>query len=403
MDITRKSFLRGLAGAGMGIGLFHAMTPGLSAAQSESGSVRRRRIARIEFLPFALGSKQAISTTLGRITGEEVLVRIRTEGGLVGWGEASPRAPITGEMSASAVAVGKGLAPVVLNRDPFDLARIVADMDTLTVGNPSIKAAIEMALWDICGKLAGQPVCHLLGQYRDSFETDRTVYLDEPKAMAQKAREIIRAGYRIIKVKVGQTPESDVARLSAIRAAVGEKIGIRIDANQGWTREAAVYALRRMEEFNVEFCEQPVAHWDWDGLRYVHERSRIPIMADESIHEPSDVIECVRRSAANLINVKLMKSGGILKAVQTAEIADAANIQCMFGCMAETRIALTAAAHVVAAKKCVIYADLDSFTEHKTDPVIGGMQVKDGIVSVSETPGLGLDLDPAFLKTLQPA
>ena len=113
--------------------------------------------------------------------------------------------------------------------------------------------------------------------------------------------------------------------------------------------------------------------------------------------------ECVRSSAANLINVKLMKSGGILKAVQTAEIADAANIQCMFGCMAETRIALTAAAHVVAAKKCVIYADLDSFTEHKTDPVIGGMQVKDGIVSVSETPGLGLDLDPAFLKTLQPA
>ncbi|MCL5282068.1 MAG: dipeptide epimerase [Planctomycetes bacterium] len=385
------------------MGLAAAYTPGWLSAQVKAEPTREHRIAGVELFPYALESKQVTRIALGKVAAEGVFVRLRTGEGLVGWGEASPYAPITGEMQASCLAIGKRLAQVVQGRDVFDLARIVADMDAVAAANPSIKAALEMALWDLCGKLARQPVCYLLGRYRDSFETDRTVYLDEPPAMADKAKEIVREGYKVVKVKVGQSPELDVARVRAIRTAIGEKVRIRIDANQGWTRDTALKALWSLEEFDVEFCEQPVASSDWEGLRQVSEHSRIPIMADESVHGPSDAIECVRRGAANLINIKLMKSGGILKSMHIAAIAEAAHMQCMLGSMVETRLALTAAAHVVAAQKCVVYADLDTFTEHKIDPVVGGMQVKDGLVTVPQTPGLGVDVEADFLKTLKPA
>ncbi len=404
MHTSRRTFFKNLAGVGVGIGLVNACTPGRLFGQREATPGRGHRIADVELFPYALESKQVIRIALGQIVAAQgVLVRLRTGDGLAGWGEASPYAPITGETQASCLAIGKQLAQVVRGRDVFDLARVVADMDAVTAGNPSIKAAMEIALWDLCGKLTRQPVCHLLGRYRDSFETDRTAYLDEPQAMAEKAREIVGEGYKVVKVKVGQAPEMDLARLRAIRATIGGKVRIRVDANQGWTRDAALKALRSMEEFDVELCEQPVACSDWEGLRQVSEHSRIPIMADESVHSPSDAIECVRRAAANLINIKLMKSGGLLKAMRIAAIAEAANLQCMIGSMTETRVALTAAAHVAMAQKCVVYADLDTFTEHKIDPVIGGMQVKDGLVTLPETPGFGLDVDADFLKALKPA
>jgi len=402
MSTSRRMFFRDLAGAGAGMGLVNACTPGWLSAQARTEPARAHRIASVELFPYALESKQVTRIALGQVTVEGVLVRLRTGEGLVGWGEASPYAPITGETQASCLVVGKRLAQVVRDRDVFDLARVVADMDAVVVGNPSIKAAIEMALWDLCGKLAGQPVCHLLGQYRDSFESDRTVYLDEPRPMAEKAKEIVREGYEVVKVKVGQSPELDLARVRAVRAAIGEKVRIRIDANQGWTRDMALKALRSLETFDIEFCEQPVAASDWEGLRQVSEHSRIPIMADESVHGPSDAIECVRRAAASLINIKLMKAGGILKSTRIAAIAEAANLQCMLGSMVETRLGLTAAAHVVAAQKCIVYADLDTFTEHKIDPVVGGMQIKDGLVILPQTPGLGADVEADFLKTLKP-
>ncbi len=403
MWTSRRTFFRDLAGAGAGIGLINAGTPGWLAGQTEAKQGREHRVADVELFPYALESKQVTRIALGQVAAEGVFVRLRTGDGLVGWGEASPYAPITAETQATCVMMGKRLAQVIRDRNVFDLARLVTDMDAVTTGNPSIKAAFEIAVWDLCGKLTGQPVCHLLGQYRDSFETDRTVYLGEPPSMAEKAKEIVREGYKAVKVKVGQSPELDVARVRAIRAAIGERVRIRIDANQGWTRDTALKVLRSLEGLDIEFCEQPVASSDWEGLRQVSEHSPIPVMADESVHSPSDAIECVRRAAANLINIKLMKSGGILTSMRIAAIAEAANLQCMLGSMVETRLALTAAAHVVAAQKCVVYADLDTFTEHKIDPVVGGMQVKDGLVTLPGTPGLGVDVDPDFLKTLKPA
>ena len=264
---------------------------------------------------------------------------------------------------------------------------IVSEMDLAITGEPGIKAAVEMAIWDICGKLAGQPIRCLLGNYRDSFETDLTVYLDDPQIMAEKAQSVVDRGFKTVKVKLGESAAADIARIRAVRDKVGNDVKLRIDANQGWSPNEAVRALKGIDRYNVEFCEQPVPYWDWEGLKTVRNNSPIAIMADESVHTPHDAIEAVRRDAVDMINIKLMKTGGILQAAWVAQIADAADMKCMLGCMSETRIALTAAAHVVCSHRNVLYADLDAFTEHKVDPVIGGMQLKDGIIKLPVTPG----------------
>jgi L-alanine-DL-glutamate epimerase-like enolase superfamily enzyme len=260
-----------------------------------------------------------------------------------------------------------------------------------------------MALWDICGKVAGQPVYRLLGGCRDSFDTDQTVYLETPVVAAEKAAAIARKGFKYIKLKLGETPETDIARVKAVREALGPNVGLRVDANQGWSVNDAIKTLLGVEPYNLEFCEQPVPYWDWAGLKQIRPRVPVPVMADESIHSAHDIITGVRQDAMDMINIKLMKSGGILEAVRQAHVAAAANLPCMLGCMSETRVALTAAAHVVMSQPIVKYADLDAFLEHEIDPVLGGMQVKGGSVTLPDAPGLGLDIDPAFLRKLQPA
>jgi L-alanine-DL-glutamate epimerase-like enolase superfamily enzyme len=404
MEITRKGFLKGIAGAAMATGLFGRVPAGLAEARETSTATPKQvRIVNLEVFPFNMEAKQVIRIALGTMSAENVLVRLSTADGLVGWGESSPYSPVTGDTQATNVAMAKKLAEIVRGKDPFDIGRIIAEMDAATTGEPAIKAAVEMAIWDLCGKLAGRPVCSLLGNYRDSFETDITVYLDRPETMAEKAQAIVDSGVKTVKVKVGETPEADIERLRTVRDKVGKDITLRIDANQAWTPNQAVRALKGLDKYDIQLCEQPVAYWDWDGLKFVHNNSAIPIMADESVHNPHDAIEAVRREAVDMINIKLMKSGGILQAVHIAQIAEAANMKCMLGCMNETRVGLTAAAHVVLSQRNVLYADLDTFTEHKVDPVIGGMQVKDGIVRLTGKPGLGLDIDPAWLKTLRAA
>ena len=403
MNMTRKGFLKRLAGAGLAPSLWGAMPPALAEAQQASSATpKQARIADMEVFPYSMQTKTVIRISLGVLTADNVLVRLRTEDGVVGWGESSPYSAVTGDSQATNLAASKMLAGIVKGKDPFDLARIVTEMDAATTGEPGIKAAVESAVWDICGKLSGRPVRCLLGNYRDSFETDLTVYLDEPQIMAEKALAIVKQGVKCVKVKVGRSVVGDVELIRMVREKIGKAPRIRIDANQGWTPNDAVRALKGMDIYDVEFCEQPVKAWDWDGLRFVRERSPIAIMADEGVHSPHDAITAIRHNAADSINIKLMKTGGILHAVSIAHIADAAGLKCMVGCMNESRVALTAAAHVVCSQRNVLWADLDAFTEHAVDPVIGGIQLKEGIHHMPTTPGLGLDIDPAWLKTLRP-
>ncbi|MGD0416651.1 MAG: dipeptide epimerase [Terriglobales bacterium] len=401
MKLTRGGFLKSMAGLTFA-GLPWPKTGFLLSAQAVTGQpVRSTQIQDVEIYPYNVSMIEPFRVALGTISSaENVLVRLRTREGVVGWGEAGPYSPVTGETQAVDLAVGKDLANFVRGRDPFALSAIVSDMDGFTPSNTSMKAALEMAVWDICGKLAGQPVYKLLGGYRDSFETDITIGMGTPEEMAKKATKYVQDGFKTLKVKLGDGPEPDTQRMKAIREAIGYSIKVRTDANQGWTAAETVRALRMMEKYQMQICEQPVPYWDVEGLKFARDNSPTPIMADESVHSPHDAFAVVRANAVDCINIKLMKSGGLLRGVQIATVAASAGVTCMVGCMEETRLALTAGAHLVASQKNIVYADLDGFLELSVDPVIGGMQLKNGIVTLPNTPGLGLDIDPAFFNKL---
>ena len=405
MDITRKGFLKTMGCFTVAGGFLSSISQTMAMAQEKTKvPVRATRIRDVEVFPYSMKTKVVVKISLGdEETSDGFFVRVRTEDGVVGYGEGSPFTPITAETQQSAVVMAKALGEKLKGRNPFEIAHIVADMDAFAPNNPSSKAALEMAVWDICGKLAGLPVCCMLGRYRDHFETDKTIFLEPPDVMAQSAQQVVRDGFKIVKVKVGQSPEMDTARLRAIREALGPDIKIRIDANQGWTPAEAVRSLRQIEKYQIQFAEQPIAYWDWAGMKFVRDNTPMPIMADESVHVEHDAIEGVRRDAIDMINIKLMKSGGILHGSRIADVADAANLKCMVGCMEETKLGLTAAAHLVCSQKSILYADLDAYLFLADDPVIGGFTLKDGTVIMPQSSGLGVDIDPTYLAKLHVA
>jgi L-alanine-DL-glutamate epimerase-like enolase superfamily enzyme len=289
-----------------------------------------------------------------------VLLRVLTDDGIEGLGESSPSRRVTGETPETVLGVLSRIAPRLIGMCPLRTERIAELIDSVASGNPAAKAAVDMALHDILGKASGKQLFLLLGGYRTEVMTDVTLGIKSPLEMARDAVQAVKTGFRALKVKVGTDPLEDVERVRRVRGAVGDSIEIRVDANQGWRPEQAAEVLRRIEEFNVQFVEQPVPAGDIDALAEVRRCSTIPVMADESVCSPEDALSLIRKEAADLINIKLMKSGGLLKARQIAEVAEAAGIPCMIGCMGESGVGISAAAHLAGGLRNIKYADLDS-------------------------------------------
>lgn len=310
---------------------------------------------------------------------------------MVGWGESSPSQRVTGETTETVVKVLDKVAPRLIGMCPLRIEQDIETMDSLVEGNPAAKAAIDIALHDILGKTARKPLFMLMGGYRTEVLTDITLGIKSPKEMAKDAAKAVKAGFKALKVKVGVNPTEDVKRIKLIREAAGNEIAIRIDANQGWTSKQAIEVLNQVEKFNIQFAEQPVPAEDLKGLVEVRRNSSIPVMADESVHSPEDALRLIQAEAVDLINIKLMKSGGILKGRKIAEVAEAAGIPCMIGCMGESGIGIAAGVHLAAAVKNIQYADLDSDLLLKDKLVKkGGVKVENSKRIFSKQPGLGI-------------
>jgi L-Ala-D/L-Glu epimerase len=373
-------------------------TPPHQGARAEAA---RLTITGVDIFVYDLPLQAPFRIAIGTMNAaNDVLVRVRTDAGLDGWGEACPFPPITGETQATNLAAARALRAVVLGRDPLAIEHLGREFGALAHSNPSATAAFDTALWDILGKLAGLPLYRLWGGDRREFESDITVDLDEAAVMAGRAKAFAADGFGTIKIKVGQGRDADLRRLRAIREAVGPAVKLQIDANQGWSPAVARETLRKMEPFDILFVEQPVKASDLIGLRSVKQSSPIPVMADESAYGPADVFRLAQAEACDSINIKLMKAGGLGAMLRMADTAAAANMPCMIGCMLESRLALTAAAHVAGSRDNVLWTDLDGHSSHTVDPVVGGMSFGRGRVVLPETPGLGAEIDPAFLKTL---
>jgi L-alanine-DL-glutamate epimerase-like enolase superfamily enzyme len=339
--------------------------------------------------------------TMSLSKAQDLLVELRTNQGISGWGEASPFHAIAGETQAINIAAAQELKQIVVGKNPLPIHALVQQMDSYLPYNATLKSAVDMALYDIASQVAGLPLYAFLGGEKREIETDLTMGIGNPDEAGDKALAIRSMGFRIIKVKLGLSFEDDRKRLANIRKAVGPEPILRIDANQGWDRVAAVTNLTAFEEFDIEFCEQPCRAHDLQGLRYVSQRAAIPIMADESVFSAQDALEIVQQDAAPYLNVKLSKSGGIHNAQKIAHVAEAGYRQCMMGCMSESRLGITAAAHFALANEIVRFFDLDSFLEHAEDPILGGVEIKQSLLTVPDVPGIGARPDPAWTGTLE--
>ncbi|MBE3110269.1 MAG: dipeptide epimerase [Acidobacteria bacterium] len=401
MSLSRKGFLKMLGLGALAAGSKAYGLPS-KALEDARAAAKKLKITDVEIFLFDIPLTSPFRIAIGEMkAANDLLVRIHTDQGIVGLGEACPFPPITGETQATNAAAARSIRDMLIGKDPLAIDALLREIGPLVHSNPSAVAAFDMALHDILGKVAGLPLFRLLGGTKNTFETDITTSLDTLEKMTAESKKYADMGYKTLKVKVGLDPDEDFARLSAIRAAVGRGVAIRIDANQGWTVPQAVYALRKMEPLAIQFCEQPVLASDTAGLKAVRSQSPIAIMADEALFGPADAVKLIRAEACDTFNIKVMKAGGLLNSIRIAHIADAANMRCMVGCMLESKLALTAAAHVVASQANIVYADLDGNSEHVIDPIIDGMTVKAGMLTLPEKPGLGCDVDPAFLKKLQ--
>ncbi|MDQ2702534.1 MAG: dipeptide epimerase [Pseudomonadota bacterium] len=325
---------------------------------------------------------------------EDVVVMVHTDTGQVGYGSAPATAVITGDTHGSIVdAVRHYISPRVIGQDIANLNRITHSIQGAMEKNSSAKAAVEIAVHDLWGQLYGAPLYQLLGGGDPVITTDITISVDYIDKMVADSIAAVERGFESLKIKVGKDIGVDIERTKAIHAAVEGRALLRLDANQGWTAKQAVYALQTLEDAGVklELVEQPVKAHDLEGLRYVTERVHTPVMADESVFGPMEVIELIRMRAADIVNIKLMKTGGISNAVRIADICGMHGIDCMIGCMLESSIGVAAAVHLAVAKADVITkVDLDGPSLCQYDPVNGGVIFNESEITITDRPGLGI-------------
>ncbi len=341
-------------------------------------------------VPLRLPFKTALRTVKSV---EDIIVEIHTDTRALGYGEAPPTGAVTGHTTGAIIgALKEHIIPSLLGRDIDAFEDLMQLVQTCVVGNSSAKAAADMALWDLYGQRYRLPVYKLLGGARKEIVTDITISVNEPEEMARDAANAVERGYDCLKVKVGANPELDVERLRAVRRAAGDDICLRIDANQAWQPRQAVRILNEMQEqgLRLELVEQPVKAYDLEGLKYVTDHSYVPVLADESVFSPRDAMKVLELRAADLINIKLMKCGGIYNALKIASAAEIYGVECMIGCMLEAKISVNAAAELACARKIFTRIDLDGPVLCSEDPILGGARFEEKRITVSDEAGMGI-------------
>lgn len=361
-------------------------------------------ISKIEIIKLNIPYKEPFVISLGVIPeATNVVVRIHTSKGLTGIGECAPFVFIVGETQETVFELAKKVGKMLIGRDPFAIGERLWEIDRAVKGNPTMKSAFDMALYDLLALRANMPLYQLLGgSNQREIHTDMTISIGDPEKVARDAMNFKKEGFPAIKVKLGTTSREDVARIRAIREAVGPDYPIRIDANQGWDTITAIETLKALEPFGIEHCEEPIPHWNNRELVKVRENSPIPIMADESVFDHHDAFRLASMGACDYFNIKFSKSGGIQKALKIVAVAEAAGIKCQVGCMSESRFALTALMHLVLARENIVHYDMDSSLMLDEDPVTGGIVYQGaGLWTLDDCPGIGAGFEEAFLDSME--
>ncbi|MCK4303522.1 MAG: dipeptide epimerase [Candidatus Eisenbacteria sp.] len=317
------------------------------------------KIAEIEVLQRAVPYKKPFAIAGGSTSlCEHALVRITTTDGVFGLGEAATMPSYSEETHTSVEAVlREKLIPAVRGCDPFDINAIMARLDAAASGNSIAKAAIDLALHDLVGKLTDQPVYRLLGGcFRERVPLAWAIGLGGIEEVAGEAAKYAGKGFGTIKIKVGRDAERDIEAVRAVREAIGSRVRLRVDANQGYDYDTAIGILPKMERFDLELIEQPLPRSDIEGMGRLCAALDTPIMADESVFNAQDAIELIRQRAADIINIKIMKPCGLRGSRAVADIAAGAGIPCLIGSMVEMGIGTAAGLHFAIATPNIDFA-----------------------------------------------
>lgn len=358
-------------------------------------------IRSVDLYKIFLPLKEPFVISLGPISEvQNVVVVVHTHGGLTGWGECSPYMTINGESVDTCFVVGQYFGKVLKGKDATDIAGCMEAMDKTIYANTSIKSAFDIALHDIAAQAAGQPLYKYLGGAKNKeLRTDMTVSIGEPEKMKADAIRFQQEGFQTIKVKLGETLEKDVARIKAIREGIGMEHTLCIDANQGWgTAENAIAVLTELAPYGIEHCEEPISRHRFMELGKVTAASAIPIMADETCGDEWDAERLIALKACHQFNIKLGKSSGLYKGLKVAKLGEAAGMKLQVGGFMESRLGMTAAAHLALANKAIYYCDFDTPLMYTEDPVEGGLQYeRGGKMELPEVAGLGASIRQTYL------
>lgn len=323
---------------------------------------------------------------------ENVILRVETDSGLVGWGAASPEPRVTGETME---ACREALAPESLawlhGRDVRDFESLERDLAARLSATPAARAAMDMALHDIAAQERGIGLVDWLGRAHDSLPTSITIGIKPLEETLAESEEYLARGFRVLKVKIGLDLSEDLKRLRRLREKVGPRVGIRADANQGYSVEDTLRFFGETASLDLEFLEQPLPAREVDAMRALPESIRDRIAADESLLNEDDARALAAAPrACGIFNIKLMKCGGIAPARRIAAIAEAAGIHLMWGCMDESRISIAAALHAALSCPSTRYLDLDGSLDLARDVAREGVALEDGIMRTTGAPGLGI-------------
>ena len=362
-------------------------------------------IQSVEIYKLFIPLKEPFVISLGPIKEvQNVIIIIRTEDGCTGYGECSPYMSINGESVDTCFIVAQYFAKVLKGKNALDIAGCMEIMDRTIYANTSIKSAFDMALHDIAAQHAGVPLYKFLGGEKNKvLETDMTVSIGDPEKMKADAIRFKEQGFPAIKVKLGESLEKDVERIKTIREGIGNEHPLRIDANQGWqTAENAIAILQALGAYNIEHCEEPILRHRFMELNKVSAASPIPIMADESCGDDHDAERLIQLNACSMFNIKLGKSSGFYKALKIAQLGAQAGMHMQVGGFMESRLGMTAAAHLALSNDHIHHCDFDTPLMFTEDPVIGGINyLEKGIIDLPDTPGLGAVIDESYLSKSQ--
>lgn len=319
-----------------------------------------------------------------------IILKLITDKGIIGWGCAAPDLPVTGETPEDVLAnIEKVIIPMLKNQDPFQIAYFDALLKRELKGASSTRAMVNIALYDLLARKAKLPLYQLLGGYRKSIATSITIGIESPKETLDQADYYLKKGFTILKLKGGLVLEEDIEKVMLLREKLGNDFLLRFDANQGYSIQESIDFITRTKAAKIEILEQPTSQDKEHRLGEVSNSVPVPVMADESIKTLKDAFRLASNDLIDMVNIKIMKVGGILESQHINSVAKSAGMEVMVGCIDECALGISAGLHFALSRPNIEYADLDGHMDLLEDPFMDLFQLKNGILYPSNEYGLG--------------